>query len=66
MSYFYNKRENRVELFSHKYVISCFHQLSLRTHGNKLKTAYGQVICCFHKLCQSVSQLLMLVDKSSN
>jgi len=28
-----------------------------------MKTAYGHVITCFHKLFQTVSQMLMKVDK---
>jgi len=28
-----------------------------------VKTAYGNVISCFHKFSQTVSQVLMLVDK---
>lgn len=35
ISYFYNKRWNKFKL-----AISCFHKLSWRTYGSKLKTAY--------------------------
>jgi hypothetical protein len=40
-----------------------FDKLSWSTYENKLKTTYGNLISCFHKLSQTVSQVLMLVDK---
>jgi len=47
------------------YTISYFHNLTLMTYENKLKTAYEHVISCFHKLLPNKSlTTLMPVYKS--
>jgi hypothetical protein len=33
-----------------------------RAYANKLKISYRHVISCFHKLCQTVSQVFMSAD----
>jgi hypothetical protein len=40
-----------------------FHKLSRKAYGNKLGTAYGHIISCFHKLSQTVSPVFMASDK---
>jgi len=50
-------------MFSNCFHIRCFQKLSWRAYGNKLKATYGYVISCFHKLYQTVSQVIISVDK---
>jgi len=53
---------NKVKLFSYK-LYSCCHKLSWSAYGNKLKTVYEHVISCFHMFSQTVSRVLMPMDK---
>jgi len=40
-----------------------FHKLLQGVYENKLKTAYGHVISCFHKLSLAILQLRTSIDK---